>query len=70
MNLKGFPSIGLARSGIVPGLRKGLIWSAGFAVVTFLAFVILFVAGIDDPASDWHVPHVFRIHLKNVIKIV
>jgi len=44
---KGFSSIGLARSRIVPGLRKGLIWSAGFAVVTFLAFVILFVAGID-----------------------
>jgi hypothetical protein len=44
---KGFPSIGLARSRIVPGLRKGLIWSAGFAVVTFLAFAILFVAGID-----------------------
>ena len=44
---KGFPSIGLARSRIVPGLRKGLIWSAGFAVVTFLAFVILFITGID-----------------------
>ena len=44
---KGLPSIGLTRSRIVPGLRKGLIWSAGFAVVTFLAFVILFVAGID-----------------------
>ena len=44
---KGVPSIGLARSRIVPGLRKGLIWSAGFAVVTFLAFVILFITGID-----------------------
>jgi len=44
---KGFPSIGLARSRIVPGLGKGLMWSAGFAVVTFLAFLILFVAGID-----------------------
>ena len=44
---KSFPSIGLARSRIVPGLRKGLIWSAGFAVVTFLAFVILFITGID-----------------------
>jgi membrane protease YdiL (CAAX protease family) len=44
---KGLPSIGLARSRIVPGLRKGLMWSAGFGVVTFLAFLILFVAGID-----------------------
>jgi membrane protease YdiL (CAAX protease family) len=44
---KGFPSIGLARSRIVSGLRRGLMWSAGFAVVTFLAVLILFVAGID-----------------------
>jgi len=44
---KGFPSIGLTQSTIVPGLRKGLMWSAGFAVVTFFAFVVLFVAGID-----------------------
>ncbi|MBW2340414.1 MAG: CPBP family intramembrane metalloprotease [Deltaproteobacteria bacterium] len=44
---KGFPSIGLARPRIVPGLRKGLIWSAGFAVVAFLGSVVFFVAGID-----------------------
>jgi membrane protease YdiL (CAAX protease family) len=44
---KGFPSIGLTQSTIVPGFRKGLMWSAGFAVVAFLAFVVLFVVGID-----------------------
>ncbi|NIR14203.1 MAG: hypothetical protein GWN86_09690, partial [Desulfobacterales bacterium] len=31
---KGLPSIGLARSEMFPGLKKGLLWSAGFGAVT------------------------------------
>ena len=42
---KGISSIGLARSRIHFGLKKGLIWSAGFAVVASFAFVVLFAAG-------------------------
>ena len=44
---KGLSSIGLARSEMVSGLKKGLILSAGFVVVTFLASVGLLAAGIN-----------------------
>ncbi len=44
---KGLSSIGLAQSKIVFGLKRGLLWSVGFAVTAFLAFVILSIAGIN-----------------------
>jgi membrane protease YdiL (CAAX protease family) len=44
---KGLPSIGLARARIAYGIRRGLIWSAGFALVVALASAVLYVAGID-----------------------
>ena len=44
---RGLPCIGLARSKMVPGAKKGLIWSAGFATVAFFSFVVLFVVGIN-----------------------
>jgi membrane protease YdiL (CAAX protease family) len=44
---KGLPSIGLARARIAHGIRRGLIWSAGFALVVALASAVLYVAGID-----------------------
>jgi membrane protease YdiL (CAAX protease family) len=44
---KGLPSIGLARSHIACGIRRGLIWSAGFALVVALASAVLYVAGVD-----------------------
>ena len=44
---KGLPSIGLARAKIAPGIKWGLIWSAGFALVVALASVVLYIAGID-----------------------
>jgi len=44
---KGLPSIGLARARIAHGVRRGLIWSAGFAVVVALASAVLYVARID-----------------------
>lgn len=47
---KGVSSIGLARSKMAPGLKKGLIWSAGFGIVVFFAFIVLFVVGIDGLA--------------------
>ena len=42
---KGISSIGLARSKIALGLKKGLIWSAGFGMVASFAFVVLLAAG-------------------------
>jgi len=44
---KGLPSIGLARAKIAPGIRRGLVWSAGFALVAALASAVLYIAGID-----------------------
>jgi hypothetical protein len=44
---KGFSSIGLARSEMLSGLKKGLLWSAGFGALVSIACVGLFVAGIN-----------------------
>jgi len=44
---KGFSSIGLARSEMLSGLKKGLLWSAGFGALCSIASVALFVAGIN-----------------------
>lgn len=43
----GFPSIGLAPDRLFKGTVKGLIWSAGFGVITITGFSILFAAGIN-----------------------
>jgi membrane protease YdiL (CAAX protease family) len=43
----GLSSVGLARSSLVPGIKRGLIWSIGFGVVAGLGFAILFFAGIN-----------------------
>ena len=44
---EGLPSIGLARAKIAPGIRRGLVWSACFALVSALGFAVLYLAGID-----------------------
>ncbi len=44
---KGLPSIGLARSEMVSGLKKGLLWSAGFGAIGSVACVGLFAASIN-----------------------
>jgi membrane protease YdiL (CAAX protease family) len=44
---KGLPSVGLARSEMVSGLKKGLLWSAGFGAVTSIVCIGLFAASIN-----------------------
>jgi len=44
---KGLSSIGLARSEMVSGLKKGLMWSAGFGAITSIACIGLFAASIN-----------------------
>ena len=44
---KGLPSIGLARSEMLSGLKKGLLWAAGFGASASIGSVALFVAGIN-----------------------
>ncbi|WP_319524692.1 type II CAAX endopeptidase family protein [uncultured Desulfosarcina sp.] len=41
----GWPMLGLERSTLAPGIRSGLIWSAGFAAAAGLMFLGLFMAG-------------------------
>lgn len=44
---KGLSSVGLARSEMVSGLKKGLLWSAGFGAIGSIACIGLFAAGIN-----------------------
>jgi membrane protease YdiL (CAAX protease family) len=44
---EGLPSVGLARSDMVSGLKRGLLWSAGFAAIISIACVGLFAASIN-----------------------
>ena len=44
---RGLSSIGLARSGMGSGLKKGLLWSAGFGAIASLVSIGLFAAGIN-----------------------
>jgi membrane protease YdiL (CAAX protease family) len=52
---KGLSSIGLAPSTMCHGLKRGLIWSAGFGLVTFFGFTALFLVDID-PLTLIHTP--------------
>ncbi|MBW1643405.1 MAG: CPBP family intramembrane metalloprotease, partial [Deltaproteobacteria bacterium] len=47
---QGLPSIGLAPSKMGKGLIKGLFWSAGFGIITFFAFIALFLVDINPLA--------------------
>jgi membrane protease YdiL (CAAX protease family) len=47
---KGLSSIGLARSGLVSGLKKGLLWSAGFGAIASLVCIGLFAADMNPLA--------------------
>lgn len=44
---EGLPSAGLARSEMFSGVKKGLIWSAGFAAITSIVCLGLFAASIN-----------------------
>ena len=65
----GVTSLGLARSGIVVGLKRGLLWSAGFGAIALLSFIVLFLAGIDPlkiievrlPATQWGIALFFIV---------
>ncbi len=44
---KGLASIGFALSGMFSGLKRGLVWSAGFGIIVLLVSAALFAAGIN-----------------------
>lgn len=43
----GLAAIGLSKELRLPGFKKGLIWSAGFGLLAFLAAAVLFFCGIN-----------------------
>jgi membrane protease YdiL (CAAX protease family) len=47
---QGLSSIGLAPSKMVKGLIRGLLWSAGFGIMTFFAFIALFLVDMNPLA--------------------
>ena len=61
LQFEGDPdAIGLSRSKILPGFRKGLIWSAGFGLAAGVLYLVLLLVGfnalklLNDPkASHW-----------------
>ena len=40
-------AIGLSQSKLYPGLKRGLVWSAGFGIAAGVLFLVLFAAGIN-----------------------
>jgi len=44
---KDLSDIGLSMAGIFPGLKRGLIWSAGFGLITLLGFALIFAIGLN-----------------------
>ena len=44
---RGLSSIGLSLTRTLPGLKRGLIWSAGFGLITLLGFVVIFAIGLN-----------------------
>ncbi len=47
---KNLASIGIVRSQLFSGIKKGMIWSLGFGLATGLVFVSLWLAGIQVSA--------------------
>lgn len=43
----GLSAIGLSLKGVLPGLRRGCIWSAGFGLITLLGFALILAIGLN-----------------------
>ena len=48
-------AIGLSQSKLYPGLKRGLVWSAGFGIAAGILFSVLLAAGIN-PLKLVHTP--------------
>lgn len=47
---RGLSSVGLSVPGMVPGLKRGLAWSAGLGMVSLLAIAVMFAMRVDPLA--------------------
>ena len=60
---KDLASIGLSMKGLIPGIRRGCVWSAGFGLIVLTGFVVFYAAGLDPlsliytrlPANPGHI---------------
>ncbi len=44
---RSLSAIGLSLTKTLPGLKRGLIWSTGFGLITLLGFVLIFAIGLN-----------------------
>lgn len=44
---RGLSAIGLSLTKTLSGLKRGLIWSAGFGLIVFLGFALIFAIGLN-----------------------
>lgn len=44
---RGLSAIGLSLTKTLSGLKRGLIWSAGFGLIAFLGFALIFAIGLN-----------------------
>lgn len=66
---QGLSSIGLVPSTMAKGLIRGLVWSAGFGIITFVAFIVLFLVDINPfalihtrlPGKSWEIVLFFMV---------
>ena len=66
---QGLSSIGLAPSAMAKGLIRGLFWSVGFGIITFFAFIVLFLVDINPfalihtrlPGKSWEIVLFFLV---------
>lgn len=62
-------AIGLSRSKLYPGLKKGLVWSAGFGVAAGILFSVLLASGLNPlklvhtplPSAPWQIIFFFLV---------
>ena len=62
-------AIGLSRSKLYPGLKKGLVWSAGFGIAAGILFSVLLASGLNPlklvhtplPSAPWQIIFFFLV---------
>ena len=66
---KGLSAIGLSLTKTLPGIKRGLTWSAGFGLITLLGFALIFAVGLNPltfiqtglPAKPGHIVLFFLV---------
>lgn len=64
---KNLSALGLARSQIIPGIKKGLIWSSGFGILVIAGAGVIYLFGVNPfRLIHTHIPE----HLSDLIVFI